>query len=213
MIMKNLIGYLYSLGSFYFSHNEIDKYLDISSKKVNSLFKRIYGFQVDVRNKIKEYVITSLPKIRLYVIDIFKVLTGKFRSIYDLIKEYTIGIQGYYDPASNRIVLDEESVYENPSVIDHENIHKAQDELLKSKGYSLGKILRRYGNVGRAYIEGWAEYLVEKIQGKIRSPYERFKELYKRIVRKYGDERKVLNNLELSIKDFSKLLYDTNKYL
>ena len=202
MIMKNLIAYLYSSRPFYLSYEGIRKHLDASSKRVNSLFKKIYHFSVNVKDRIKEYVVTTLPKMKVYVIDIFKALTGKFRSIYDLIKEYTIGVQGYYDPINNRIVLDEESVYKNPSIIDHENIHKAQDELLKSKGYSLKGILRKYGDIGRAYIEGWAEYLVEKIYGKMHSPYEKFKELYKKIVQKYGSEKRVLENLDNSVIDF-----------
>lgn len=213
MNVRDLIVSLYSLSFSHPPYASIERYLEKSSKRVKSLFQKIYGLQVDVKRKIKEYVLTTLPKIKIYVIDILKVLSGKFRSIYDIVKEYTIGVQGYYEPLTNRIVLDRESVYRDPSIIDHENIHKAQDELLKTKGLSLRNILKNYGNIGRAYIEGWAEYLREKICGKIHSPYEGLKELFKKIVKKYGSERKVLENLESSLMDFSKLLYDTNKYL
>ena len=145
MNMRDLIASLYSLSFSHPSYAGIEKYLEVSSKRVKSLFQEIYGFQVDVKKKIKEYVLTTLPKMKIYVIDILKALTGKFKSIYDIVKEYTIGVQGYYEPLTNRIVLDKESVYRDPSIIDHENIHKAQDELLKTKGLSLRNILKNYG--------------------------------------------------------------------
>ena len=185
---------------------KVKKLIKSSASRVENLFRNLYGEKINIYEKVKRYVIRSIPKIKVYIIDVWKFLTGKFRSIRELIREYSFKpYLGRYDAVSEEIEIDVEAVNKDPSIIDHEHIHKAQDEILKKSGYSLLKILRKYGGIGRAYVEGWAEYLREKISGMVSPAYKVFKDAYEKLISIYGNEKRVIEDLDNSIRVFARI--------
>ena len=97
---------------------KIKKLIKSSANRVENLFRKLYGEKVSIYENVKRYIIRKIPKIKIYVIDVWKFLTGKFRSIKELIKEYSFKpYLGRYDALSGEIEIDVKAVNEDSSII------------------------------------------------------------------------------------------------